>query len=319
MAMKKLILATVATWQLSIAGESMAQTFDHLRIDVTGLAVQTDGGERRSAGHSVSVIIGRADTGAMSKTSEVCGLGASSRVRPDAVAAWTYEVTPIRVVDDAVTFRLRWLRSRDRGKESTAPGGDVELTLRPGQSLPIDFAEVPPTGAEAICAFTRAELRVSVDYNPRAQDDRRLVAIDLWLVQQLADGTKKTEPLSVRGQFYRPIPFYFSTLTDAGVWVDLFGEITVRPRDGSNEVLVETRSRLVEGDKISLALPMPRQVTPPGGGPPLRVFGSRSVESTLRLKADDVVSIGLPRLTENEAGAFANQALSITLRARVIR
>jgi len=34
---------------------------------------------------------------------------------------------------------------------------------------------------------------------------------------------------------------------------------------------------------------------------------------------DDVVSIELPRLTENDSGAFANQALSIRIRARTIR
>jgi hypothetical protein len=312
--MKKLIVAAIVILQLSISSESTAQTFDHLRIHLEGLAVQTDGGERPSSFHRVPVIIGRSESGALSKTPEICGLSGSNRVRPNAVAAWTYEVTPIRVVDDAVTFRLRWLRSRDRGKESSAPGGDVELTLRPGQSLPIDFAEVPPTGTAAVCAFTRAELRVSVDYNPQPEDDRRLVAIDLWLVQRLADGAQKTEPLSVRGQFYRPVAFYFSTLNDDGVSVDLFGEITVRPRDGFNEVIVETRSRLVEGGKISTTM----QVNPPGA-PPGRLFGSRRVESTLRLKADDVASIELPRLTENESGAFANQALSITLRARTIR
>lgn len=237
---------------------------------------------------------------------------------PNAVAAWTYEVTPIRVVGDAVTFKLHWTRSRDRGKDSSVPNGDLELTLRPGESLPIDFAEVPPTGVSSVCAFTRAEMRVGVDFYPRPDDDRRLVAIDLWLVQRLADGTQKTEAISVRGQFYRPIPFYFSTLTDASVSVDLFGELTVRPRDGFTEVIIETRSRLVEGDKISTTMPMNRQVTPPGDTP-RTLFGSRKVESTLQLKADDVVSIELPRLTENQSGGFANQALSITLRTRRLR
>jgi hypothetical protein len=315
--MKRLMIAAAAL-QLSFGSSSTAQTFDHLRIQVDGLAVQTDGGERRSAGHSVPVVIGQSESGALSKTPGVCGLGASSRVRPDALAAWTYEVTPVRVVDDAVTFRLRWTRMRDGGKDSKAPGGDVELTLRPGQTLPIDFADVLPTGASAVCAFTRAELRVSVQYDPRPDEDRRLVAVDLWLVQRFADGTQKSEPVSLRGQYYRPLPFYFSTLSDAGVFVDLFGEITVRPRDGFNAVTVETRSRLVEGSKVSLTMPVAGQVTPPGSRP-RQLFGSRRVESTLQLKPDDVVSIELPRLAENDSGAFANHALSITIRARTIR
>lgn len=316
--MNKFMIAAAAGFQLSFGSTSMAQTFDHLRIQVDGLAVQTDGGERRSAGHTVPIVIGQSESGALSKTSNVCGLGASSRVRPDALAAWTYEVTPLRVVEDAVTFRLRWTRTRDGGKESRAPGGDVELTLRPGQTLPIDFADVPPTGTAAICAFTRAELRVSVQYDPRPDDDRRLVAADLWLVQRFPDGTQKSEPVSVRGQYYRPVPFYFSTLTDAGVSVDLFGEITIRPHDGFNTVTIETRSRLIEGSKVSLTMPVTGQVTPPGSAP-RQLFGSRRVASTVQLKPDEVVSIELPRLAENDSGAFANQALSITIRARTLR
>ena len=315
--MKKLMIAVVGAFQLSFGSTSMAQTFDHLRIQVDGLAVQTDGGERRSAGHTVPIVIGQSDSGALSKTSDVCGLGASSRVRPDAVAAWTYDVTPLRVVEDAVTFRLRWTRTRDGGKDSKTPGGDVELTLRPGQAFPIDFADVPATGTDAVCAFKRVALRVSVQYHPRPDDDRRFVAADLWLVQRFADGTQKSELVSVRAQYNRPVPFYFSTLTDAGVSVDLFGEITIRPGDGFNAVTLETRSRLVEGSKVSLTMPM-GQVTPPGSAP-RQLVGSRRVESTLQLKSDDVVSIELPRLTENDSGAFANQTLSIRIRARTIR
>jgi hypothetical protein len=65
-------------------------------------------------------------------------------------------------------------------------------------------------------------------------------------------------------------------------------------------------------------MPVAGQVTPPGSAP-RQLFGSRRVESTVLLKSDDVVSIELPRLTENDSGAFANQALSIRIRARTIR
>ena len=66
----------------------------------------------------------------------------------DATVAWRVELTPLHVVKDAVTFRLRWIRvaaprqllnqlSLD-GKVAGATTEDLELTLRPGESWPMD-------------------------------------------------------------------------------------------------------------------------------------------------------------------------------------
>ncbi len=65
---------------------------------------------------------------------------------PAADLGWAVEITPVRVVDDAVTFRLVWARTRDEGKASTQSQSDRELTLRPGESIPLDSVHRPCPG-----------------------------------------------------------------------------------------------------------------------------------------------------------------------------
>src|SRR5207237_7243697 len=102
----------------------------------------------------------------------------------------------IRVVRDAVTFRLRWVRFAalprqldqvplDSSKAFRAPNEDVELTLRPGESWPVDSVRMP-SGTKMIDGRTcrgSASIRVSVDNYPSENIDRRLVTADLWLIE----------------------------------------------------------------------------------------------------------------------------------------
>jgi hypothetical protein len=46
---------------------------------------------------------------------------------------------------------------------------------------------------------------------------------------------------------------------------------------------------------------------------------SRKVESRIQMKPDEVVSVELPRLGDNESGAFAGKKFSITIRTRQLR
>jgi hypothetical protein len=315
------IFAAAIFWVGVAATPASAQTFDHLQIWLYGVELRNDGGEQRrvSWGGRPGLTIGAPVPGSIWKDGNQCVLGvAVTRRSPDAEIGWTFETTPIRVIDDAVTFKLVWRRDRDRGRDSTGPGGSTELTLRPGEAIGIDAADLLPPGASSLCPYPRIGLRVAVDYFPPADMDRRVVATDLWLVRRSADGSQHGEQLSVRGQPNRPAPFYFSTVTDAGVWLDFYGELTVKPRDGYDEILLVTRSRLIEGGRASQTMPMP--VTVVGSdGRPLQLSGARKVTSTVQLRPDEVVAVQLPRLTENNSGAFANETFSITLRSRQIR
>jgi hypothetical protein len=306
------LVAAALLLQSVVAWPSSAQTIDHLRIWIRGVELHADGGAQpRVASAGSGLAIGQPVSASIWKDSGRCVLNvAPTRRALDAEMGWTVEATPIKVLEDAVTFSLEWRRDRDKGKDSAGPGGKSELTLRPGEALPVDIADLLAGDAPAPCAYRRVALLVAVDYNPPAVLDRRVVATDLWLVRRLANGSTQSEPLSVRGQLNRPTQFFFATVSDSGVALDFFGEVTVKERDSSREIVLITRSRLIEGGRQSESMPQ---------GPNSRFFVAREVTSTLQLKPDEVVSVELPRLGENASGAFANQTFAITVRSQRIR
>jgi hypothetical protein len=298
--------------QLAFVPAAQSQTFGDLQVSVRGMTVQTTGGERESVGMSTGPIaIGKLTTAVFALNE--CGnfsVSAGSRMLNDPTTVWRVEVTPTRVEGRAVTFRLKWVRSRDNGKDTSGPSGEAELTLRPGESMPIDI--VPLTlpairPSDRVCDARAASIRVAADDWPIAQDERRLIASDLWLIERLADGTERGQPLSIRGLPNHPTDFYFDSIVDGGVALDIYGHVIARPQSGVMDVTLETRSRLTQGGQSS-------QIWRQGN-----MYSARRVESAIRLKPEEVVDVALPRLSENESGAFANRVFSIRIRARQVR
>ena len=176
---------------------AVGQGVDGLRI-VVGIAVaRTDGGERRSTSFSVNADTRSTATSAFSRLAGQCGIFASSEPLGDhgeasdgtlkkVHSAWTVRITPTKRVGEAVTFRLQWGRSRDNGKPSTV-GDDTELTLRPGQSLSLDVMPQSPEASapSSSCVVKGLSMSVAVEHDPEPLQDRRLVAVDLWLVERL--------------------------------------------------------------------------------------------------------------------------------------
>jgi hypothetical protein len=306
----KMIAFVVLALLLAVAGSAGAQTFEHLSIDVRGNTIGAKGGEQPNAGMSTGpIVIGKTTNAGFAKMPDMCGFGVAARLLPGAISGWTAEVTPVRVDGDAVTFRLRWVRSRDENRDSSSPSGDVELTLRPGESLPIDM--VPLSASVKMpyenCGVRATSLRVEVNYWPHAQNDRSLVATELWLVERAPDGTERSQALSLRGRLNEKTPFYFDTLVDGGTALDLYGGVTVTSVGDSLTVHLETRSRVTESGRSSTVL---------RDG---RMMRAREVESEIEVKPGEVVAVELPRLSENETGAFANRTFSIRVRTRQIR
>src|SRR5262245_59875284 len=54
-------------------------------------------------------------------------------------------VTPIKELGDTFVFRVDWTRSRDRGRVTDTPKGSVEIALKPGKSVPLDYIVPGPT------------------------------------------------------------------------------------------------------------------------------------------------------------------------------
>jgi hypothetical protein len=176
------------------------------------------------------------------------------------------------------------------------PRSDTELTLRPGESLPIDAVYGPcPSQPRTI----GASLRVAVVRYPDPDYDRRLIAADLWLVERLKDGTERSQQVSLRGLYHRPIPFYFDSITQGAMALDIFGEVTAASGDRTSDLKIMTRSRIFD----------PNQ-------PPGRPF-PRETTATIRIAPNEVVSIQLPQVADTSA--FASRALSLRIRVRQLR
>ena len=286
-----------------------AQTFDHLALVIEGDISVVNGGERQSVGSGGGpLVLGKTQNAGISFTGDFCGLGAASTLRPDAVAGWTASVTPETVRDDAVTFRLRWTRSRDGGRDTTSPSGDEEMTLRPGQVALIDVIPVNAGTPKAYaCGMRSAQLRVRVMYWPRAQDDPRLASSEMWLVERRADGTERSQALSVRGRFNQATSFFFEPLTEGATALEFYGEVTTVLKPAGWTIALVVRSRVTERGESSIIL---------RDGQMMR---ARSVTETLTYAPGDIVEVELPRLSENTTGAFASSRFSIRLRSRQIR
>ena len=312
--MRALVVIVAVT--MFAAAPAAAQTFDDVQIQLGLFTVSPEGGER-PAGMWAStgpVVIGRSTTWTYSlgKNCDAWTLAARDGLADDATTAWKLEATPGRVANGAVTFRLRWVRASgikqqlDRlsltGATAAPPMQDVELTLRPGQSWPIDSMKLPEgkTVHGRPCAET-ALLRASVAAYPMADDEARLVSTEMWLVERLADGTdvQRSQPLTVRGLPNHPGRFFFDTMADGADSLDLYGMVLPRVDGEGIALTLETRARWKKAPSIMR-------------GP------HRTVNSEIRVKPDETVELKLPVLGEM-VGPFAKRTFSIRVRSRLLR
>jgi hypothetical protein len=281
-----------------------------LEIRLGGYTSSTNGGEKPVGVWFTTgpIAVGKRVTSTFSigETCEAFAVSSDGSLRGDATAAWRMDVTPTRVVGDAITFRLRWqmavLRTGgDRGSlefiDGSPPASEAELTLRPGESWPVLTLR---NIHRYSCAGT-SSIRVSVDNYPWEEDERRIIVADLWLVERLANGAEaqRSQPLSIRGLPNRPSWFYFDSIVDGNATLDIYGTLVSRLESGVIAISVETRSRWAPGS---------RNISGP----------QRSVKSDIRVKPAETVEIRLPTLGE-EAGPFGKRAYSVRIRARQLR
>jgi hypothetical protein len=218
-----------------------------------------------------------------------------------AYAGWRVEVTPLKVVDHAVRFRLRWVRGLDSSSDAfESPRNDIELMLKPGESRPIDSVPVP-AGAKTLdgkpCTTQATSLRVSADFPDM---DRRLFSADLWLVERLPDGQERTQPQSIRGLFNRGIPFYFDSVIDGARRLDFFGNLVADPVPGGFSIRLEA---------IRAA---------PNSDPEWGYWSARWFRSTVQVKANEVVDVALPPLDAKDA-PLNDRKFAIRIRSKQIR
>ena len=300
----KRMMFSVLSVVVSMAGFANAQTGEEVQVQVGWFNLAANGAEKAAGGWfgTGPLRIGEPSVGVFS--SHGCGFHtvatAKHTFEDDATVGWRVEVTPIRLVDHAVTFRLRWVRALDKGTAGLTPmGEDVEVTLRPGESRPIDSVPVVQAGAKTVdgrpCGLKAVSLRVVADF---PDFDRRLIGVDAWLVERLPNGKEESQRQSLRGLPNRPINFYFDGVADSGKRFDIFGKLIADPRQGTMEMAVEAvRAETAAGES--------------------GYYGARWFRSTLQLKPDETVEVALP--SDQKTGPLANRVFAIRLRAKQLR
>lgn len=298
----KLMLGVVAA--LLVAPPiARAQTFNDVRIVVTPFELSANGADE-AAGVSFRVqpvTIGQPSVGVFSMFD--CGYFSvtvpASPFKDGATGGWRVEITPVKVVDHAVTFRLRWVRAIDKGTGWSAANEDVEVTLQPGESRPFDRVPVP-AGAKMLdgrpCATTSVSLRVSVDFPDM---DRRLIGANVWLVERLPNGKERSQLQALRGVPHRPIPFYFDSVPDGTKRLDFFGTLVADPENGGMEITLETIRAGADPDRDGYQ-------------------STNLYRSTLHMKPDEIVEVAL-RSRDQKAVASASRIFSLRIQAKQIR
>ena len=286
------------------AGTAHAQTSGDLQIRIGAYSISTDGGEKPvGVWYSTGpVVIGKSSrpTFSVGESCDAFAVSAAEEFATNATAAWKIEVTPIRVVRDAITFRLQTRMAGITGGQLgfsdvlPAPQSSIELTLRPGESWPaVRLRNI----ARYSCA-TESSIRVSVDNYPWEETERRLVGVELWLIERLANGSEvqRSQRLSLRGLPNRPFRFYFDSVTEGDSYLDVLGALVARPGLEGVMMTVDIRSR-----RGSTAKPR-----------------TQTVSSFVSLKQDETVELKLPALSD-DSGPFAKRSFSIRIRNRQLR
>jgi hypothetical protein len=286
----------------------------YVRFSGTGITA-TPGEPGGAFSMQLATDLQKTETHAMSIMPDYCGFPGASHgaIRPGATGGWTADITPLRVEGETVTFRLKWTRYVAAGAPGRV-GGDLEVTLGPGDSMPIDILPTPRN--PATCPPGRGNvailLSVSIDRQPDDDREHRLMATDLWLIEKMPDGSERTQPLSVRNLPSRSTPFFFDSVTDGGAVLDFYGDLVASPGVNGATIELTTRSRLIQSGQVNVTL---RQGQVNGN----TLFVSRQVKTDLTLQNGAVASVELPRLSENDGGAFASHTFSIRVRTRQVR
>ena len=316
--MKSVVIGLLMT-QLTGVAAARAQTADDVQIEVNVFEVKTTGAEQPAGGAFSSGPVSRKTTGGARFSVRPCGAftieaGAEGPFADSATSGWRVELTPIGMNDGAATFRLRWIRALDTGKEMSPKSEDIELTMRPGESRSIDSVSVPPDKATGRpcpiwdnrgkqIELSRVALRVSVAYTPHESLERRLVGVDLWLIERIPGRSERAQPVSIRGLPHREIPFYFDAITENATSLEVLGHVAASPEGEAIAVALQTRSHW--GPSTFDGREGKRTPT-------------RYVDSRLRMKPGETVEVALPRL-EDSAGVFAARSYAIRVRVRQLR
>jgi hypothetical protein len=316
--MKLAAIGVVAAQVFGVAVVS-AQTAEDLSIAVSAHMMRSNGPEDPPGMFLTTGPLSRDTAGRGRFTVGRCGAmtltgRADGPFEEGATSGWRVEIIPVRVSDGAATFRLKWIRALDTSSEMRPKSEDVELTMRPGESRPIDAVVIPPdkdTGRRCPVwdnhgkqvEYSAVALRVSVEYRPWNVQERRLMGAELWLIERLPTGVERAQSITVRGLPHREIPFYFDAIREQALSLEILGSVVARPEGDAVAVELQTNSRWGpatfdwrEYQKVQI----------------------RQSDSRVRVKPGETVEVALGRL-DDSAGPFTARRYAIRIRTQQLR
>lgn len=292
-----MILATLMAVMLPAIADTPK---DRVTVEVRMQVTNADGRDGGSVfGRLSSLEPGKQESIFLSRGAGYCGGGVrfGTFFDSETVTGWRVQVTPLKVDEmNTVTFRLAWSRAVVDGRPSGQKDVVAEVTLRPGQSVPLD---VQPWAVHAKpeCGTNQAAIVIAVAPWP-ADMDRQLALTDLWLVDKAADGTEKTQRLTLRGRFGDPQPFFFDDISAGGETLDLSGEVLVLAREDGVALQITTlRRRPLDDFKLDRA----------------------SATTRVHLRPTDTAGVELPKTKERGPDPFQGHQLSLRIQSREIR
>ena len=317
--MKRMAGVALVAAQLFAVNVVSAQTAEDMVIAVSAHMTRTTGAEDAPGMFLTTGALNRPTAGSGRFSVGRCGAmtltgRAEGPFEDGATAGWRVEIIPVRVSDGAATFRLKWTRALDTSGERPAASEDVELTMRLGDSRPMDAVVIPPdreTGRR--CAvwdnrgkqveYSSVALRVSVRSPVWPLQERRLMSAGLWLIERLPDGAERTQSLTVRGLPHHEIPFYFDAIRESSQSLEIFGSVTVRPDGDGTAVELATNCRW---------------------GPAASDWRKdtnvqiRQADSQLRVRPGETVEVAL-RPLDDSVEPFSARRYAIRIRAQQLR
>jgi hypothetical protein len=316
--MKRMVIGLVVAQSFAVNGVS-AQNSEDMIVAVSAHMTRTSGAEDAPGMFLSTSALDKATPGSGRFAVGRCGaMSLTGRAEGPfdeaTTTGWRVEIIPVRVQDGAATFRLQWTRAVDTSGERRPASEAVELTMRPGDSRPMDAAVIPPdreTGRRCPVwdnqgkqvEYSSVALRVSVRYRVWPLQERRLMGADLWLIERLPNGAERTQSLTVRGLPHHEIPFYFDAIRESAQSLEIFGSVTVRPQVDGAAVELSTNSRWGPASFDWRKDPNPE---------------IRQADSQLRVRPGETVEVALRPLGDS-VEPFTSRRYAIRIRAQQLR
>jgi hypothetical protein len=182
------------------------------------------------------------------------------------------------------------------GRRVEDTGNDVELTLRVGQTVPVD---IQPWAAHPGQSCGTNQAVVSVGVGPPPQEmDRQLVVTELWLIDKTPSGAEQTQRLTLRGRYGEIQRFYFDDIDGPDRSLDLSGDVLALAREDGVELQIATQRRRTSYDG--------------------NVRDYATAITRLRLRPTDTAAVELPK-AEAVRDPFHGHTLSLRIQSREVR